>query len=846
MKYQLRTLGEPALLTPAGRPVPFRTRKALGLLTYLAVEARLHDREALAELFWARTGGAEARHSLSNAISEIRHRLGRASVEAVGERIRLRPDVVILDLTRLLAGRVLATDTEPQLEVDGFLEQFDLPDAIGFSHWQEAKRASLIPPLRDALVILVDRARRTGDFPALGRLGDRLVRFDELSEDAVRARMESRAFAGDRLGALRLFEAWKVELAAQLGAVPSPLLEGMALRLRRRGWERPDAADVPAVRMDHWRDRPFVARGAQFQDLYEAWESTRDGRPRHRLLLGESGIGKSTLVERITSAAALEGATVVRAQCHEAERELPYAAVSELITQLVGRSGAGGAPPEQLAELAQHIPAVRRRFPALPEPLATQGEAARVRFSEATEALMRAVAEEHPLLVVVDDVHNGDDVSMAVLHYVLRHEAGQPIQMLFVGRPSELKRSPNAARLLDHGERLGIETLPIPPLTLEETAELLQQLLEQGEEPGVAARRALVTASAGYPLVLELLLRDWRQSGNGALALQLDAIVPVPERRPAPVETYRLVLDRVFAALEPDTRTVLHTAAILGPHLNEPAMFALADVTASQMMHGLARLTELRILRDGGTGLEFANDLVRGQAYLTVPLALRQLLHGRVADELIRRAERGEPADGLDIAWHCIRSGRTEQAMHHLLEGARSAIHRGAVHEAEFRLGSALDQFTGERRVEAMLVLTELLQEQARWDESLEVLGRSPEANQTTRGRLQRAIAGVRTLSLPAERLTEAKQLATATIENPNSDSRSLIHALRLTNSLFQLHLRTDAADSALRDLIASRASDDSTPSDARVEFALSQAKTAFNLGCSTKEREELLVLVED
>src|SRR5678815_1091465 len=116
-------------------------------------------------------------------------------------------------------------------------------------------------------------------------------------------------------------------------------------------------------------------------------------------------------------------------------------------------------------------------------------------------------------------------------------------------------------------------------------------------------------------------------------------------------DRYHLVLDRLFGGLEGDTRMVLYTSAILGRHLNEPGMYALADLTASQMMHGLGRLTDLRILRDGGTGLEFANDLVRGQAYMSVPLSLRRLLHGRVADELIQRAERGERDNGLDIAW---------------------------------------------------------------------------------------------------------------------------------------------------------------------------------------------------
>jgi DNA-binding SARP family transcriptional activator len=419
----------------AAGPVKLRTRKQLALLCYLAMEQRLHTRDALAELLWPRVPQNEARHSLSTAISGLRGKLGKEVFESSGDRFRLRPGAIALDVDRLLRGEVLATEFEDALDVDGFLQSFDLTDAIPFSHWRDGEHARLLPNVRDALVILIDHCRRTGDFRQIETLALRLLRFDSLSEEGIRARMEARAFAGDRLTALRLFKEWKAALSRKLGAVPSPLLEGMALRLRRREWERPESPDIPAVRTDQWRGRPFVGRGREYRELYEAWEGTQRGAARHRLLLGDSGIGKSTLVERLTTAAGLEGATVARVQCHEVEREIPYAMVSGLIAQLVERPGSSGTPPDALAELGQTIPAVRQRFPVLPPPLESQGDAARIRFTEAAHALMAAVAEEHPVILVVDDVHHADDVSLAVLHRIVRLADTQRILMLFVARP---------------------------------------------------------------------------------------------------------------------------------------------------------------------------------------------------------------------------------------------------------------------------------------------------------------------------------------------------------------------------------------------------------------------------
>ena len=783
--YQLRCLGEPGLLTLGGRPIKLRTRKQLALLCYLAMEPRPHTRDALADLLWPKVPQGEARHSLATAMSGLRGKLGKESFEATADRIRLRPGVVALDVDRLLKGEVLGTEFEEPLDVDGFLQAFELPDAPPFSHWRDGEHARLLPNVRDALVILIDHCRRTGDFREIETLALRLLRFDSLSEEGIRARMEARAFAGDRLTALRLFKDWKAALSRRLGAAPSPLLEGMALRLRRREWERPEAPDVPTVRTDQWRGRPFVGRGREYRELYEAWEGTQRGAPRHRLLLGDSGIGKSTLVERLTTAAGLEGATVARVQCHEVEREIPYAMVSGLISQLVERPGSSAAPPDALAELAQTIPAVRQRFPVLPPPLESQGDAARIRFTEAAHALMAAVAEEHPVILVVDDGHHADDVSLAVLHRVVRLADTQQILMFFVARPGELQQSPQAARLRDNGASLGIHPLELQPLDEDDARALLELLVAELQlTPSATVRRALLGAAAGFPLVLELLLRDWARSGPQCLAMSLDAVTADAGRKSEPDEAYQLLLDRLVRTLDAGTRNTLHVAAVLGPRLNDSALYALADLKVSELMTGLTTLAQYRILRDGGDHLEFSNDLVRAHAYYGVPAPMRLLLHGRIADVLLDRAAKGDDSLGLEIAWHCMRCGRKEEATRHLLSGARASIRRGAVHEAERRLDSGLSSLSGDDLREARLLLVELLQEQGRWRESATLLASFGEEHATIDGECLAGRAAAETFELTEGEARRLASRAMAHISDTSLPPQTHLRILRLSGAL--------------------------------------------------------------
>ena len=723
--YYLRCLSQPMLFSPGGDPIKFRTRKHFALLVYLAAERRAAQRrDHLAELLWGGATAAEGRHSLATALSVLRAKLGREALECTRETVRLVHPSFRVDLERLEIGDYYGPeDGKPTLEVAGFLDGFELPDAPGFMHWKDSQQARWLPDIRTALIEMMDRYRRTGDSRGIEALADRMLLLDELSEEGIRAKMEARAFAGDRLTALKIFEEWQVRLAEELGAQPSALLDGMATRLRRRGWERPVASPIPSVPTDQWKDRPFIGRGAEYRVAYESWEATQRGEPRHVVLLGDSGIGKSTLAARLATAAGLEGASVARTQCYELEREIPYAAVSALVVGLLERPGVSATPPEALAELTRTVPEVRRRFPNLPAPPETQGETARIRLGEAFYELVSAVAEEHPVILVVDDLHHADDASIAVLHLVLRRARQQPVMAVMMARTVELLEAPSASRLRENAQALGLQVLDLPPMSEQESLELVESCIPTGEEhPGLTVRRSLIRAAAGYPMVLELLVQDWCASGDQCLGLSVGAMTAEPGLGGAPVTAYRSVIERLTRSLDTVARNVLNLAAVLGNRLNDLPMYSLADLTLSQTMSGMTRLTALRLLRDGGNGLEFSNELVRAHVYIGVPSPLRKALHSRMADHLLNEQRCGNNPSGLEIAWHCIRASRPAEAIPHLLQGAEDAITQGALTEAERALCSALPQLGGMSRITAALLLAEIQCELGDWSACLATL----------------------------------------------------------------------------------------------------------------------------
>jgi DNA-binding SARP family transcriptional activator/tetratricopeptide (TPR) repeat protein len=723
-KHFLRCLGQPALLSPSGEPIRIRTKKHMALLVYLAIESRRpHRRDDLAEFLWPRAKIDEARHSLSTALSLFRSRLGRDALECSREKIALKQGCLALDLDRLLAGDIVGDESTTALEVTAFLDGFDIPDAPEFTLWKDGQQARLLPAIKQTLLSFMERCHRVGNFHRIEELADRMLALDDLSEEAIRAKMEARALSGDRITALRVFEEWRTKLAAELGAVPSELLEGMAARLRVRKWKRLADEESPSVPIDQWRNRPFVNRSTEYQILHEAWERTRQGLAGHLLVLGDSGVGKTTLVERFITTAALEGAVVSRVQCYDIERDIPYSAISSSINELLDHPGVSTVSPETLAELSRLVPDIRRRFPSVPPSIESHGETARIRTTEAVLELLFAIADEHPVLLIIDDFHFADDASLAVLHLVMRRACRRPIMLMFITRHGELPQSPQAKRLRESVATLGVYEMDIQPLAEKDSRALIAQLVPAKRlQYDISGQRAVLQAAAGYPLAIELLVQDWESSGEKCLAISMDAMTEnLLSGRRVTIE-YTQLLKRITSSLTPAARNVLNLAAILGHRLNDLDLYTMVDLGSNETISGMTELANRRVLRDSGEKLEFANELIRTAAYLDVPSPVRRHLHSRVADRFCYQENTTGVQLGLEIAWHRIRAGRQHEAAPHLLRGARDAIRRGAPHAAERALTSALPGLQAAERQDAQLLLVIALQEQSRWQESLGVL----------------------------------------------------------------------------------------------------------------------------
>src|SRR6476646_2789616 len=182
----------------------------------------------------------------------------------------------------------------------------------------------------------------------------------------------------------------------------------------------------------------LVGREAELGQVREALAAARAGRSSALALIGEAGVGKTALLEAAADIA--EGMRVLRTRGVEAEAELPFAALMELVSPL--EPAMERLPGPQAAAL--------RRMLTLSEATAPRGEVV-----AATLALLTAATEETPLLLLVDDAHWLDGGSGLALAFSARRGHDLSLAILFATRPEE-----EARFSLEGIEQLALEPLP--------------------------------------------------------------------------------------------------------------------------------------------------------------------------------------------------------------------------------------------------------------------------------------------------------------------------------------------------------------------------------------------------
>ena len=434
----------------------------------------------------------------------------------------------------------------------------------------------------------------------------------------------------------------------------------------------------------------FIGREREMAGLRAAFDEVRAGRGRLVLLAGEPGIGKTRTCEQLASIVRQQGGRVLWGRCYEDEGAPAFWPWLQVLRAALKHVGEGSlrALMTGTAELAHFVAAVREGGPEVAQLPRSDSADARFRLFDSIARLFGTIAEQGPLVIVLDDLHGADPSSLLLLEFIARSLRDVPMFVLGTGREVGLRGEHVLSQVfVDLAREPATERLLLRGLSEPEVAEYVRVAV--GVEPSTALASLLHQRTEGNPLFVGEFVRAIAQDGllrgDGADAAQK---ISVPQ-------SVHAVILRRLAPLSAMCRQVLGIAAVIGREFaSAPVASVLmiigaartdgqAEEAAVQSMEEAAEAGMIAPLPNGARGHRFAHALIRETLYDVLRVSERMQLH-RAVGEAIERLP-GVDAHLSELAYHFLEAGQVDdadKAVRYALRAAERAMALLAYEEA--------------------------------------------------------------------------------------------------------------------------------------------------------------------
>jgi ABC-type oligopeptide transport system substrate-binding subunit len=486
-------------------------------------------------------------------------------------------------------------------------------------------------------------------------------------------------------------------------------------------------------------DQPFVGRQDQLARLQAFLDRAIAGHGQLCFIAGEAGSGKTALANEFaqraqeTHADLLVAAGVCNAQTGICDPYLPFRDILGMLTgdvepgettqenasrlkaflkvsgkalvdigpDLVGVFVPGvGIAMKVGAFVAERAGWIDRLEKLAEREVPAPGEIEQGRVFQQITDVLQAMAQQQPLILILDDLQWADAASISLLFHLSRHVGESHILIVGTYRPDEVAlgrgsdRHPLEKILAESKRYLGDVTVDLDRVEERSKRQFVDALLDTEphhlDEP---FRQALFEHTRGYPLFTVELLQDMRERGDllrdeeGFWVAQADL-----DWQTLPPRVEGVIEERI-RRLEEELRDILTVASVQGIDFIAQVIARVEELRERDLLRRLSRELEQRhrLVEESGqeeVGLHFlaryrfAHALVRKFLYEELSLSERQLLHREIAGVLEDLYSENKEEVVVQLAWHYAEAGRKEEAIYYLLLAGDRARNLYAYEEA--------------------------------------------------------------------------------------------------------------------------------------------------------------------
>ncbi|MCI4369086.1 MAG: AAA family ATPase [Thermoplasmata archaeon] len=371
---------------------------------------------------------------------------------------------------------------------------------------------------------------------------------------------------------------------------------------------------------------PFVGRSETVEALHRRFEDARAGEGGVTLLVGDTGVGKSTLISGLAREIRARGIRLLIGHALPLDAPPPFALLRAAVESARSDTGLDSDASSRESGgpfLIGFAPRLAEGYAPMPIDMearlrealdGTGGRAAR-----SPERVLQSLAEQFleftrqgPTVLILEDLHRADEPSLAAIEFLSKELEDEPLWILGTSRTFSSLSSSQEMRLESFEQATRARRLVLAPMTSVEVATYLS------------------TVSPSPDLSAEEVMRRFSETGGNPLLLQQ------LEHRASPADEGSRGLASSGSTDDGEAQGILEMASVLGPEFGFDLLLrAGGQRDEEQLTEAVDRLVGRGLLLERlGEHLAFPNDRVREEVYDRLSEERRQLLHRTTGENL--------------------------------------------------------------------------------------------------------------------------------------------------------------------------------------------------------------------